>query len=362
MINRRTAIALTAATVMPALAGPARAQTTGWKQTGPHPLNAAWEAWKAAYMAPDGRVVDTLQQGASHSESQGYGLFLAATMGDAAAFRQIDTWTQTHLALRPDSLLAWRFLPDMAQQVPDMNNASDGDLFYAWALIRAAETLRQPDLMGRAARIAQDLERACVVAHPDASGRLLFMPAAGGFARDGSYIVNFSYHMPMALRDLSRATGVTSLAVCANDGEAMVASLAEVGLVPDWISIGPDGMRPAVDLSANNGYEAMRVPLFLIWSGRFRHPAVARQAAAYAAAAQTGAGTPTVMERVGGAAIERSPDPGYAALAGLSDCVDRQLLGSSIPLFTTNQPYYPATLHMFALLAQFETASECVPI
>jgi hypothetical protein len=55
----------------------------------PHPLAAVWDAWKAAYMEPNGRVVDLMQGGASHSESQGYGLLLAATMQDAAAFDAI---------------------------------------------------------------------------------------------------------------------------------------------------------------------------------------------------------------------------------------------------------------------------------
>ena len=68
----------------------------------PHPLAAVWDAWKAAYMEPNGRVVDLMQGGASHSESQGYGLLLAATMQDAYAFNTIDDWTTRHLRIRQD--------------------------------------------------------------------------------------------------------------------------------------------------------------------------------------------------------------------------------------------------------------------
>ena len=99
---------------------------------------AVWQAWKGAYLQPSGRVVDGLQQNASHSEGQGYGAVLAVEFADQEALTRILDWTEANLALRGDSLLAWRYLPDASNPVPDLNNASDGDLFYAWALVRAA--------------------------------------------------------------------------------------------------------------------------------------------------------------------------------------------------------------------------------
>ena len=37
-----------------------------------------WQAWRDRFVMPDGRVVDTLQGQASHSEGQGYGMVLAS--------------------------------------------------------------------------------------------------------------------------------------------------------------------------------------------------------------------------------------------------------------------------------------------
>ena len=133
-MNRRTVLrSLMAAALTPALAVPgAQAQILQEDLVGPSsPLAAPWAAWKAAYLDDSGRVVDQLQQGASHSESQGYGLLLAAIFGDDPVFDQIYRWTETNLAVRSDALLAWRWLPEGAGRVPDRNNASDGDLFYA---------------------------------------------------------------------------------------------------------------------------------------------------------------------------------------------------------------------------------------
>ncbi len=330
--------------------------------TQPHLLFPAWQAWKNAYMSIDGRVVDTLQQGASHSESQGYGLLLAASMGDADAFDAIDSWTMNHLAIRSDALLAWRWLPDQDVAVPDSNNASDGDLFYAWALVRAAITLERPALIDRARKIASDLIDACIRPHPDDSGRLVFTPAAAGFQRDTGLIINASYMMPLAMDAVATATGLQQLRVCAADSVTIQADLAALGLIPDWIELRSDGPVPTADLSDNNGYEALRLPLFLIWSGQVDHPAVTGQARAYQAAEMAAGGTPTVMERQTGRILKLSPDPGYFAISSFVTCATTVTAGSFIPLLDTTQPYYPATLQLMTLLAQIETLPRCVPL
>ncbi len=359
-MNRREMILSTLAATGVPLGG--LSGTAAQAQDAAHPLTAAWEAWKAAYMAADGRVVDRLQQGASHSESQGYGLLLAATLGDAAAFDAIDDWTMSHLALRSDALLAWRWLPGRSEAVPDRNNASDGDLFYAWALVRAAQTLGRPDLIRRAARIGRDLIAACIRAHPDGSGRLVLTPAAAGFQREQGLIVNPSYLMPLAMQEVARATGLTQLRTCATDGMTIQTDLVVAGLLPDWIELRADGAVPVADMSVDNGYEALRAPLFLIWSGNTGHPAVQRQASAYREATIARGGTPTIMERGTGRVMELSPDPGYNAIASFVDCAVRPQAGALIPQFDAEQPYYPATLHLMTLLAQIETLPQCVPL
>ena len=356
-MNRRTMFLLTGCAFVPGLA---------WGQdavapAAAHPLMPSWQAWKAAFLEADGRVVDTLQSGASHSESQGYGLLLAATVGDAEAFALIDRWTMANLAIRPDNLFAWRWLPAEPAGVPDLNNASDGDLFYAWALIRGAETLGRPELVDRATVIARDLAAVCIRPHPDGSGRLLFAPASAGFQRGDGLIVNPSYYMPLAMRDIARVTGVTAFAACAADGEALLGALSAQGLIPDWIEIRADSMVPAEGMSDNSGYEALRVPLFAIWSGLADSALVSRAAAALAAGKADGQ-TPTVMDRLTGVVLEASPDRGYAAIASLSSCVGADPAGAGMPRFAISQPYYPATLHLMALLAQIETSADCVPI
>ncbi|MGO4854146.1 glycosyl hydrolase family 8 [Phaeovulum sp. W22_SRMD_FR3] len=326
-----------------------------------HPLQAAWQAWKGLCLMPEGRVVDALQNADSHSEGQGYGLCLAAAFDDLAAFELIFQWSEENLALRPDALLAWRWRHDQMPRVPDRNNASDGDLFYAWALSAMAVRHDRPDWGRRARLIATDLASVCIVAHPDGSGRKLFLPGAKGFEIAGGYVINPSYYMPRAMEELAAASSVDALSRAAEDGRALMAAIAETELVPDWIMVDAAGWQPAPQgFSVNAGYESLRVPLFAAWSADPQFPPARRYVAALDAA--PGAGAVTVFDPQSGAPLERSPHPGYRALSALVSCAQSGSAAAAIPAFSIDQPYYPATLHLMALVAQAENYPQCVPL
>lgn len=339
-----------------AAAGSARAQTG----SGAHPLWPLWLVWRDRHLDFSGRVIDGPQQGASHSEGQGYGMLLAAEMGDGDAFRRMADWTDTNLAVRADNLLAWRWLPDTPVRVPDLNNASDGDLFHAWALLRGADRFGNAAWLTRAQGIAADLVTRCVASRPDRAGVPVLLPAEHGFTTSDGIILNPSYIMPLALRELASATDQPQLDRVAQSGVALMSEIAADGLVPDWLQITASGLGPAPGFSTNTGYEAMRVPLYLIWSGDDAHPAVNRAATAMARAPAGQAAT--VINAASGAILETSPDAGFRAVAALSTCATQRSMGAAIPPFAADQPYYPATLHLFTLLAQMRVLPSCRPI
>ncbi|MDG4649221.1 glycosyl hydrolase family 8 [Roseibacterium sp. SDUM158017] len=329
-----------------------------------HPLWPLWDVWRSANLEFSGRVIDRPQGNASHSEGQGYGMLLAAEIGDGDAFRRMADWTDANLAIRADSLLAWRWQPDVPGRVADPNNASDGDLFYAWALVRGAERFGEPRWSRRATEIAMDLAAKCIAVRPDRPGTPILLPAEYGFVSETGVTVNPSYMMPRAMREVAQATGVPQLAEAARSGLELMAQIASVQLVPDWLAITPSGIRPDERFSFQMGYEALRIPLFLAWSGERGHPALRRAAAAMADAAARlpAAQHATVIDARTGTVLESSADPGYAAITGLVDCAVNGGFGAPIPGFSPEQPYYPATLHMFALLSQTEQYPSCLPI
>ena len=378
-MNRRhflKALGSTPAAGSLALAAPALLSARAARaQTRPPPVEVAgtlWEAWKTGYLESGGRVIDRLQANSSHSESQGYGALLAAEFGDDEAFGRIFEWTEANLAIRSDPLLAWRWLPDGDVRVPDLNNASDGDLFYAWALIRAGRRFDERAYLDRAAEIAEALAAHCIVPSPENADQMLFLPAVFGFADEARVVVNPSYLMPLAMRELAVVTGVAELALAAQHGEALLTRLAAGGLVPDWVAVSETGIGTAEDFSGNAGYEAIRVPLFLVWSGLAHHPAVGNAMRVYSQALQPGAPVPTSIEPISGVVLEVSDDPGYRAVAGLVSCAAQPVdstdganasaIGAMMPAFDPRQPYYPATLHMFAMLAAHQAVPVCTPI
>lgn len=325
-----------------------------------HPLWPLWMAWRTTHLDVSGRVIDGPQRSASHSEGQGYGMVLAAFFGDRSAFERMGDWTEINLAIRPDNLLAWRWLPDLPERVPDLNNASDGDLFYAWALLMGSTRFGNPQWRTRAIGIANDLVSRCVAMRPDRPDTPMLLPAVEGFTFPQRFIFNPSYIMPRALRALAEASGQQVLSDLARSGVGLITELSARGLTPDWVQITSEGVSAAPGFSPHAGYESIRVPLFLAWSGEQANPAVARAAAAMARAP---VGMTAVVKNVTtGQSLEYSSDPGYGAIAALTRCIAEGQLGASIPPFSSTQPYYPATLHLFTLLAQTERFPQCHPI
>src|SRR5690606_20462314 len=127
------------------------------------------------------------------------------------------------------------------------------------------------------------------------------------------------------------------------------------------------GMAMPGDRPDHSGYEALRVPLFLLWSGNAGHPALARHAQAYQRANVAGriasGDHVTVFDRVSGNIVETSRHVGYGAVATLISCAAGRGRGAPIPFYqTVDQAYYPATLHLMVLVAQITSAGDCTPI
>ncbi|MEI4487813.1 glycosyl hydrolase family 8 [Frigidibacter sp. MR17.14] len=336
-LRRRTLLCLPALLALPAHL---RAGT---------PPDVPWQAWRTGRLTSEGRVIDHEQQDASHSEGQAYGLLLAEAAGDLAAVEAIEAWTEANLMVRQDRLMGWRWLPDNA--VHDWNTASDGDLLRAWGLVRAARRWDRADLLDRARGIAGDLAAICLrpdPRRPDAGARLL-LPGARDFESPAGLLLNPSYLMPRAMREIATATGIAQWQAAADASLALLAEIAGQGLPPDWIGLGPQGFFPAPDRSDRAGYDALRVPLYLAWSGARDHPAVTAMTAG--ALSDDGTTAAVVRDR-DGRWHESSTLPGYRAIPALVRC-------QPLPDFDPGQPYYPATLQALCDLAARDSADYC---
>ncbi|MCI5101166.1 glycosyl hydrolase family 8 [Phaeobacter italicus] len=315
-----------------------------------------WGLWKGAFLRPDGRVVDTLQSRASHSEGQGYGLILAACAGDRAAFDLIQGWTFRTLMVRDsDRLFAWRWQANVG--IEDRNNATDGDLLIAWGLCLGAQRFGAAHLKDLAALIVQDIILHTIVADPRGGKHYVMRPGVVGFDREDGLLVNPSYYVFPALYELSQTFELPILSQLANDGLQLLADMSQTGLPLDWCVLTRDGYVADTQKSRHFGYEGMRIPLYLAMAGMSGHPAVRRVATLWQHSLKPSTPFPTVIDPVTFATRETSHEPGYAGMASHVLCA----LGQSVPppRFVADQSYYPATLHLLAISGAGITLKGC---
>ena len=230
-----------------------------------------WKRFAERFVRRDGRVVDPENGGVTHSEAQGYGMILAVYAGERSAFDRIWGFTRRELQVREgDALLAWQWDPRATPRVRDMNNATDGDVLVAYALLRAAA--RWSDVgYARAADRIVDAIGSDLIAR--VSGRIVLRPGAFGFDHipgNRGPVVNPSYFIFAAFplfevvrpdypwRQLTR--DAIDLLDAARTGRR--------GLVPDWVALSGRSVRVAEGFAQRSSYDAVRVPLYLLHGGR----------------------------------------------------------------------------------------------
>ena len=305
---------------------------------------ADWAAYRDRFVMADGRVVDDANGGISHSESQGYGLLLAFSAGDRAAFERIFGFTRNQLLIRDDGLAVWKWDPKADPHIVDVNNASDGDILIAYALGLAGDAWGESRYTEAASKIAAAIGKNLLA---EANGRVVLKPGAVGFTPPdrpaGTIVVNPSYWVFEAIPVLKTLAPEFPWDSLATSGAEIVAAarFGTAALPADWVSITPKGLEPAEGFPAVFGYNAIRIPLYLIRAGingAFLDPFVARERR----------GGLAVVELTSGRDVEPLTDPGYRIIDALVACSGGTPVPQELLTFAPTS-YYPSTLHLLGL-------------
>lgn len=145
-----------------------------------------WSFYKQQFITDNGRVVDNGNDSISHSESQGYGMLMAAFFHDHRTFKSLWEWTRTTLQRKNDPLFAWKWQP-RPPHIPDPNNASDGDIFIAWALLKAEANWPNNGYGKSASRIIDALAKSHLIT---LDKQTALLPANYGFEHASSTVIN----------------------------------------------------------------------------------------------------------------------------------------------------------------------------
>lgn len=321
--------------------------------------NDLWPTYKARFLDRSGRIVDNANKNVSHSEGQGFSMLMAVAANDRKAFESIWSFTKKNLMVRPDNLAAWRWVPNRLFHVKDKNNATDGDIFIAWALLEAAEAGFGRHYRGQGMAILSDV-RKLVKSDPFFGPWLL--PAKYGFSaseQGGNHVINLSYWVFPALERLSVMTGDRLWKSLTSSGERLIAhaSANAAGLPADWNSLRPNkgkiGLAPK--LSTSFSYNAVRVPLYLAWSGSDRRTSLKRFQTNWVYRAEKLKHVDVRINREG----KTFRDKGYQAVAAVVNC---SLSGTTFPnnlRSGLDQLYYPASLHLLSIIATKQRYPKC---
>jgi endoglucanase len=295
-----------------------------------------------------GRTIDTGNGNTSHTEGQGWAMLMAEAHDDQATFDRVLTWTLRELRRPHDALHAWRWTPGRPVPIADYNNATDGDIFIVWALLRAARRWQRPELEQRAHAICADLERLCI---REMDGRTLLLPAASGFEHRDHLVINPSYYVFPAFVDFAALRGPESPWMRLHRDGLLLMREARFGrwaLPADWVRLPRSGARvaPASGWVPRFSYDAVRVPLYLAWGGMASEPAAQAAAAFFAQP-----GTPAWTEFQGDKLAPYAMNSGQRAVARL---VSAGAGAVDLPSVEEAQDYYGAALTMLVRMAMNE--------
>ncbi len=318
---------------------------------------AAWSAYKSKFLDVSGRIVDNANGNISHSEGQGYGMWLAYLANDPADFEQIWYFTRTELLLRDDGLAVWKWDPSTKPHVTDANNASDGDMLIAYALALAGSAWHNQAYLEAAAKIANALLAHAVVR---SAGHTVLLPAVDGFnapgRRDGP-VINPSYWIYEAIPVMALLSPSDKWQALSRDGLSLLKSM-QFGprkLPADWVSLRRQP-APAEGFEAEFGYNAVRIPLYLTRAGVSDKELLERLKSGMT----SGDGTPATIDLNTGQPKHLLSDPGYRIVNDVVACVvDGTKLPASARQFAPSL-YYPSTLQLLGLAFVAEKHPECL--
>lgn len=233
-----------------------------------------WKTYRASHIQEDGRVIDRQNNAITHTEGIGYALFFAACMKDEETFQRIESWLEHNLPKNDQGLYPWKWGDNAKGQwgVLDTNNAADGDLWIAYARLKAAKVFGRDEYRTRALSHIEAIQTHLLL---EENGRLFLLPGYHGFRSAEGILLNPSYYIPFIFETFYRATSDERWRRLIEEGMHILAHrYSHYALHPDWILYTPAGYalppsRPRFS------YDAIRIPLFWsVWYALSKNPEI----------------------------------------------------------------------------------------
>jgi endoglucanase len=190
----------------------------------------------------------------------------------------------------------------------------------------------------------------------------ILLPAVSGFHSDDrpdGPVVNLSYYIFPAFARLDLVAPEIDWAGLTQTGLDLLdlTRTTPSSLPPDWMSLKDWSARPADGFPPQFSYNAVRVPLYLAWAGLGQR----EHYAPFMALVLRTRGNLAIVDVATGKDVGNFGETGIGAIGALTACVWNG--AKSPPEMTMShagENYYPATLHMLALLATQMRYASCL--
>lgn len=225
----------------------------------------AWDIYKARFLMPDGRIIDTANNNISHSEGQGFAMLVAVSNNDQETFDKLWQWTKHTLQNKENGLFYWRYNPASADPIADRNNATDGDTLIAWALLKAADRWKNKQYGKASDEITKALLANMVIEY---AGYKVMLPGKNGFHLNSEVILNPSYFIFPAWSAFAKRSHLQAWHTLIKDNQTLLGHMGQgkANLPTDWVTLRANGdLVPAKDWPPRMSYDAIRIPLYLYW-------------------------------------------------------------------------------------------------
>lgn len=231
-----------------------------------------WDSFKKDFIQEDGRVIDRSNHDITHTEGIGYAMFFAVAHNDYDTFLKINTWLESNLPKNRYGLYPWKWgkKDDGTWSVLDLNNATDGDLWIAYARLKGSQVFNKPDLKQEILPHIHAIENYLIVSKDN---KFFLLPGQSGFIHEDRLRLNPSYYIPFIFDSFAFVTGHDQWnQLIQNALEILSHRFTHFQLHPDWIDYSISEHRyqlnPTYPL---HSYDAIRIPLFWgIWYAQ--HP------------------------------------------------------------------------------------------
>ncbi|MRS15514.1 endoglucanase [Enterobacteriaceae bacterium RIT691] len=314
----------------------------------PAKADSMWTTFKSRFLMPDGRVVDTGNGNVSHTEGQGYAMLMAVQNNDRQSFDKMWSWTNKTLKNKDSGLFYWRYVPTQANPISDKNNASDGDVLIAWALLRGGNQWHDSSLLNASDEIASAIIKHDVTTY---AGYQVMLPGMKGFVKPDHIVLNPSYFLFPAWQAFADRSHLKVWSDLIRDGQSLLTKMrfGKANLATDWVAVASNGtMAPASNWPPRSSYDAIRVPLYVKW---YKPTSALLTPWFNWWTCYSRAQTPAWVD------VEKNQNSPYAMNEGLLAVRDYALDAlMSPPALDIDDDYYSASLKMLVVMAQQDNA------